>query len=66
MTSLLLVLLLACPLVMTFMMRGTHSGGDRTCSSHGPEVDHHQSYPSDGPLTGPRIEQLDREMAAVR
>jgi len=66
MTSFLLVLLLACPLMMIFMMRGMHGGGDRTGSGHGPQVDHHEPHSSDVQFTDARIEQLEREMAALR
>ena len=67
MTNLLpLLLLLACPLMMVFMMRGMHGGGDRTRSGRGPQVDHHEPHSTDVQFTGARIEALEREIASLR
>ena len=65
-TLALLVLVLACPLMMIFMMRGTHGGEDRTESGHGPQADRRTPHSVDVKFTDARIEQLEREMAAPR
>lgn len=61
------VLLLACPVMMIFMMRGMHGGG------HGPSTARHDAHPSrdeagtaDGQESEARIAQLEREVAQLR
>jgi len=65
-TSLPLLLLLVCPLLVVRMMRGLHGGGDRTGSGHGAAVDRYEPHSSDGQSTDARIEQPEREIASLR
>ena len=57
-----LLIILACPLMMIFMMRGMH-GGVNDDQQHKP--DHQARSPYD-PTSEDRIAELEREVAALR
>ena len=57
-----LLIILACPLMMIFMMRGMH-GGDGHDQQHTP--DHQARSPYD-PTSEDRIAELEREVEALR
>ena len=63
---LLLLLLLACPLMMIFMMRGMHGGRDRSDTGHDAQADHHEVHSPDGQPPDARVAQLEREVASLR
>ena len=67
-----LLLLLACPLMMLFMMRGMHGGHDAPPASPAPPRDtadslaHDQvSDPVADPVTSARVADLERQVAEL-
>lgn len=63
---LLLLIILACPIMMIFMMRGMHSGQDKSEPGHDPQAGKHEGHSPDGQASDARIAQLEREVAALR
>jgi len=61
-----LLFLLACPIMMIFMMRGMHGGQDKSEGGHSPQARHHDGHSPQGRATDARIEQLEREVASLR
>ena len=57
-----LLIVLACPLMMIFMMRGMH-GGDSDDQQHKPDRQARSPY---DPTSEDRIAELEREVAALR
>jgi hypothetical protein len=57
-----LLFLLACPLMMVFMMRGMHGGHDTPPASPAPPMDIAGSPTSD-PVTSARVADLERQVA---
>jgi len=60
------LLLLACPLMMVFMMRGMHGGHDKAAPGQDRQAGHHGSDSSGGQASVARIAQLEREVASLR
>ena len=59
-----LLLILACPLMMVFMMRGMHGGHDMGAQDKDPR---HQGHaPRVDPLADQRILDLERQVAELR
>ncbi len=63
---LLLGLLLACPLMMVFMMRGMHSGHGSSVSAGDGSAGARESDSPDTQASDARIAQLERELASLR
>jgi len=61
-----LILLLACPLMMIFMMRGMHGGGQETKAGQDSPVDHTPAGPPALQAVDQRITQLEHELAQLR
>ncbi len=71
MSNLLLFLfILACPIMMIFMMRGMHSGGGAKTMSHdahdGAQMDQRDAAARDLQAPDERIAQLEHEAAQLR
>lgn len=65
-TWLLLVLLLACPLMMVFMMRGVHSGHGSTVAGGDRPAGGNESDSPDAQVSDVRIARLEGEIASLR
>lgn len=64
------IFLLACPVMMIFMMRGMHGGGGTKETSHdaheGAQMDQRQAAARDLQAPDERIAQLEHEVAQLR
>jgi len=61
-----ILIILACPIMMIFMMRGMRTGRDKPEPGRGPQAGNYGSHSPDGPGPDPRIAQLEREVASLR
>ena len=61
-----LLLLLACPLMMIFMMQGMHGGGGRAEHPANPHEEHRGPYGNGDDERDRRIAELEREIVALR
>jgi hypothetical protein len=61
------ILLLACPVMMIFMMRGMRGGGQGSfAAGHETHPSHAEADAREGQVSEERIGQLEREVAQVR
>ena len=58
-----LLIILACPLMMIFMMRGMHGGNDHDQQQHTPDPQARSPF---DPTSEDRIAELEREVEALR
>lgn len=62
----LLILLLVCPLMMVFMMRGMHGGHGSSVAGGQQQAGDHGSHSLDAQASDARIAQLEHEVASLR
>lgn len=63
---LLLLVILACPIMMIFIMRGMHGGHGSSEAGGDRQAGNHESHSPDAQASDARIAQLEHEVASLR